>query len=775
MAKCADQYFDTNDWSIQEYGFDPEYSRVSESVFSLANGYMGVRGCFEEGYSGDTLKGSYFNGIYERRVQKGQSYKGITDTTEFMVNAADWLWLRIEAEGEELDLARSDIRSFQRSLYLKNGVLSRSFLWMTKMGKKIEVELERFLSMERIQTGAQRVCIRALDQAVTVTIKAGIDFSNPHDSIGENLWKCSEQVSCDGMVGILGTTVSTGQKVYAAACFDGSYDALECQEPEEKRVFVKMRFSLNEGEKKGFTRIAKNLTCKHLGAEDELEEMGFEGKKQTAFKELQECRYEVLKEENFAWWAQAWERSDIVIRGDEENQQGIRYCIFQMYQTYHGGVDGNIGAKGLTGEAYNGNAFWDTETYCLPFYVFNDLKAARKLLKFRYDTLSEAKERAKELDCQGAFYPIATISGRECCNLWQHASLQLQASTAVVYGIWFYQRITGDLEFLYEYGMEMLIEVCRMLATRGSFTEGRKRYGFYCVMGPDEFQMMVNHNCYTNLMGKFTFEYTERVMRQLEERDRERWEAVVRKTDLKDGERRQWNEMALRMYIPYEEETQLFEQHQGFFSLPHVDVDAIPVSDFPLYEHWSYDRIYRNDMVKQPDVLMFFLMFPSGFTREQLRRNYEYYEPRCIHESSLSPSVHSILASRLKKHEEAYDFFRFATRMDLDNYNRNTREGLHTTSIAAAWMNIVYGFGGMQSDGKCLSLSPSIPEQWQSYSFRLSCRDDVILVEVEKEKVSLYTLKGKNIRIQIYGEEVVLGKEALSRRMRDRNESAGKM
>jgi len=219
--------------------------------------------------------------------------------------------------------------------------------------------------------------------------------------------------------------------------------------------------------------------------------------------------------------------------------------------------------------------------------------------------------------------------------------------------------------------------------------------------------------------------------------------------------------MAEHMYIPYDEDTKLFEQHEGYFDLPHIDVNKIPIGDFPLYHHWTYDRIYRNDMIKQPDVLMMMLLYNSKFTDEQLEKNYEYYEPRCIHESSLSPSVHSILAVQLKKHEEAYKFFGFATRMDLDNYNRNTSEGLHTTSIAAAWMNIVYGFAGMRSDGDCLTFSPSIPRAWKAYSFRIHYKGDIIELKIEKDKAIFHTVNGSKIDIIVYEKALTLSNEKI--------------
>src|SRR6185295_3892035 len=268
--------------------------------------------------------------------------------------------------------------------------------------------------------------------------------------------------------------------------------------------------------------------------------------------------------------------------------------------------------------------------------------------------------------------------------------------------------------------------ICRFLASRGQWS-AKVKFGYYAVMGPDEFQMMVNNNAYTNYMAKRTFEFTLQV---LDGRD-------LSALGCSRDELGKWRHIASEMFIPYDMETGLYEQHEGFFDLPHIDVDSIPVEDFPLYHHWSYDRIYRNDMIKQPDVLMFILLYNQSFSLEEKRANYDYYEPRCIHESSLSPSVHSILASELGRHQEAFDFFHFATRIDLDNYNRNTGEGIHTTSIAAAWMNVVYGYGGLRSDGPEIVLNPTIPSCWKSYCFRISVRGSVVRVRVTQDSATL--------------------------------------
>lgn len=748
MAKKADKYFSIDPWKIVEEGFNNEYGSVAESIFSLGNEYMGVRGFFEEGYTGDSLLGCYFNGVYERKELEGSAYKGITRQTEFMVNSPNWLYTRIKAGDEQMDLNTCQISDFKRTLDMKTGVMTRSFLWKTANGD-IRVSFERFLSMDQVGYGAQKIVLESVDYEGDIEVKLGYDAGIIHQMRKENFWEIKDTAVNGDSLCLLTETKNTGFGLQSCS----KLLTEEVGEPEtnleEKTFYAVYRRTLKKQEKAEYVRIVRHQVLEN-------------GQKAADWKEAdveEGVTYESLLKGNKKWWQEVWEHSDITIEGDEENQQGIRFCIFQMFSTYHGAKPGaNIGAKGLTGEAYNGNAFWDTETYCLPFFLFQNQEAARNLLLFRYQTLPEAKKRADALDCKGAFYPIATISGRECCDLWQHASLQLQASTGVAYGIWAYEKISGDDAFVSDYGLEMLIEISRMLASRGDWSGDGKYYGYYAVMGPDEFQMMVNHNCYTNAMAKFTFTYALRKLAEEKTKNPQNYERLVQALGLKDEELEEWKRMADGMYIPKDEESSIYEQQEGFFKLPHVDVDAIPIEDFPLYHHWSYDRIYRNDMIKQPDVLMLMLLFNHSFTEQELLANYEYYEPRCIHESSLSPSVHSILALQLGKYKEAYDFFAFATRMDLDNYNRNSNEGLHTTSIAAAWMNIVYGFGGMRSDGDGLEFTPMIPAAWKSYSFRVCYRGAVLVLTVGKEELKVENLNGVKVEIKVYGKEYVLDK-----------------
>lgn len=741
MGKTANRIFEIDSWKIIERDFLPCNNKVCESVFSLGNEYMGARGCFDEGVSCDSLMGNYINGVYEYGKDKNATaYKGVATQTHYMVNSVNFFGLKILANGQRLDMATSRILGYVRELDLHRGKLYRKIVWKLDGEEEITITFERFFDMENYNLAYQRITAIS-NNRVKLTIETELNFEVTHWG-NPTGWKNIASGVKGDISFICCATQTTNQCVASAMSVQvfGKVNAIT-ETMGAKSVGKKIVATLGEQEFV-FTKYIANVAKKD-GVDKSLT-----GKAEALVRTAAEQGYEKAVANSDRYWSEFWDKSDIVINGDEENQQGIRFCIFQLQQTYHGAEPSdNIGAKGLTGEAYSGHTFWDTETYCLPYYMFNNPKAAKYLLEYRYNTLPQAKSRAIDLDCKGACYPIATLNGDEACTLWQHASLQIQPSTGVAYGIFHYVNICKDYDFLYGHGAEMLVEICRYLVTRGQWNSDHSGFGYYCVMGPDEFQMMVNNNTYTNYMAQKTLYFTIETISNM---PKDLYDALIKNTRLTDDERNYFKLCADKMIILYDEKNKLFEQHDGYFRLPHIDIDSIPDSEFPLYSHWSYDRIYRNDMIKQPDVLMFMLLYPSDFSDQCVKANYEFYEPRCIHESSLSPSVHSVIANRIKKYDDALNFFAFATRMDIDDYNRNTCEGLHTTSIAAAWLNVVYGFGGLRSDSE-LSIAPVLPIGWNGYSFNITFEGTTLNFEVDGKGVTVTNKSKKPIQIKVYG------------------------
>lgn len=740
MAKEAIKYYGVDPWKITETGFNPERGRVSESIFSLGNEYMGTRGYFDEVYSGDSLKGSYFNGVWEEKpITYFEHFKGLSERCCFMINANNWIYTRIFANGEELDLAKCKVEDFYRELDMKRGIVTRTFKW-----NGLKFTFERFISMTAREIAAQKIEIESLGFEGEIKITAGSDFTPFHEEENRNFWH--EVYKADAV--IAACTESSGQRVYSEFKANMTPDRYFT---EEKKSCAEYSFKLSKNESRVFERLSVNITEKDKSVSDNA----FLKKSADKANMLFAKDYDGYKADHEKFWENVWNKLDIVIDGDEENQQGVRFCIFSLHQTYHG-EDGslNIGAKGLTGEKYSGWTFWDTETYCLPFYMFNNPQAAKNLIMYRYNTLKQAQDRAVEQDTKGACFPMVTIDGTESCGVWQHGNLEIHVTAAVAYAVWHYVTNLKDKEFLYKYGVKLLVEVSRYFASRGGFSPVTGEYGLYGVMGPDEFHMMVNNNTYTNYMVKKMFDYTLDVIDEMKKVCPENIPA------LEDGELEDWKMKADKMRINYNDDTKLFEQHDGYFDLPHIDVNSISPDRVPIYKYWAYDSIFRVNMLKQPDVVLMLFFFSKDFTLEQKEANYDFYEARCFHESSLSPSIHSIIAAEIGKADQAYEYAKYASRLDLDDYNRNTHQGLHVTSAAAAWMNIVYGFGGMRTDDDMLFFKPTLPEKWKGYQFKILYREKVLTVDIRNSRAK-FVLDGGAEPINICGKVYNVGKEGV--------------
>jgi maltose phosphorylase len=766
LRKTPISYFRGDPWTVVEDGFDPAYQRVSESVFSLANEFMGVRGYFEEGYSGDHLLGSYFNHLYELMdIHHDQVFKGFVTKGAAMVNAVDWLYTRLRVDGEQLDLAQSAYSDFSRKLDMRTGVLSREFVWRTASGKRLRLTFIRFTDMRSTHVGCQRIVLEPLDFSGTVEVRMGLDFGT-HYEIGAgwdqtdgqerpsgdeviNFWTCPLKGEVDGGWAIQGETLRSGHQLFSSF-------RLRADEPVETSLvedvkFIGVAFELNveRGRPTRLDRIAVNEWARTSDA-GELWDRGIQ-----AMRRYAAATFDSLLAEHVEAWARVWDVLDIEIEGDPTVLQGLRFSSFQTYQSYHGeNPDLNALCKGMTGEVYFGWSFWDSEIYTHRLMMFIDPPVARNLLLYRYHRLPQAMERARQLDCRGARFPFATITGTEDSGTWQHCDIEIHSDLAVAYAIWHHDVILRDKEFLYREGIEMLLQICRFLASWGGWSPTGGDFGFYGVMGPDEFHMMVNHNCYTNVLGKKTFEFTLGVLDEMKAEAPELYQQAVARTSLEPDEPARWAEMAARMRIPRDEKTGVLEQHAGYFDLPHVDLEHFPEDQIPIYRNWAYVKIFRYDMVKQPDVLNLMYFFSQDYTLAEKLANYEFYEARTIHESSLSPSLHAILATELGKLDDAYTFFTYGARMDLDNYNRNTDQGLHVTSAAGVWASMVFGWGGMRTDGDVLSLAPALAKRWRSYRFCVRYRGALLEVRVDADTVCVVAREGGPVEIRLYGRDL---------------------
>jgi len=472
-----------------------------------------------------------------------------------------------------------------------------------------------------------------------------------------------------------------------------------------------------------------------------------------------------LLEEQKQAWATIWEMADITIEGDIKAQQGIRFNIFQLNQTYLGKDSRlNIGPKGFTGEKYGGSTYWDTEAYCIPFYMATkDQKVARTLLEYRYNHLEKAIENAEKLGFTNgaALFPMVTMNGEECHNEWEITFEEIHRNGAIAFAIYNYYRYTGDYSYIPEKGLEVLIGIARFWQQRATFSTDKSQYVILGVTGPNEYENNVNNNWYTNYLAKWCIDYTLEQIEKIEMEYASDFLRIAKKVKLSQKELALWKAVADNMYFPYSEKHQVYLQQDGFLDKELISVEDLPKAQRPINQKWSWDRILRSPYIKQADILQGFYFFEDQFSDETLERHFDFYEPFTVHESSLSPCVHSIQATKLDRMEQAYTFYLQTSRLDLDDYNHEVHEGLHITSMAGTWMSIVEGFGGMRIKDNKLSFTPKIPKQWKGYSFKVNFRNHIIKVNVTQEQTHFKILKGDDLEILVNDKALLLKKKKL--------------
>ena len=692
-----------NTWNIIIEGFNKADITKHESIFSLGNGAMGMRANFEEDYTGDTLQGSYIGGVYyPDKTRVGWWKNGYPEYFAKVLNSPCWIGLHIKISGELLDLNTClEVKNFRRQLNMKEGWYERSFTAMLPNQQEIQVKVLRFLSLRYDELGALRYEITLLTTEATIEIESYLDsgIKNSDANWDERFWNTLEISSEDNFATILAETKKTRFKVHTFMQNDLFIDneALSITPKENKKEnYIGLQYEVKVKQNQTF-RIEK------YGGYSRSNDYSTLPKSIALFDNLLEKQ----KED----WAAIWETSDIVIEGDEKAQQGIRFNIFQLNQTYSGKYAHlNIGPKGFTGEKYGGSTYWDTEAYCLPFYMATKgAEVARNLLMYRYNQLDKAIENAKKLGFTGgaALYPMVTMNGEECHNEWEITFEEIHRNGAIAFAIYNYTRYTGDESYLKDYGIEVLIGIARFWAQRVSFSEEKQKYVILGVTGPNEYENNINNNFYTNYLASWCLRYAAEQV------------TTLQKEDITKEETQQWLHIAQNIYLPYSEKYGVYLQQDGFLDKDLKPVTAIPAEERPLNQHWSWDRILRSPYIKQADTLQGFYFFEDHFTKEELQRHYEFYEPFTVHESSLSPCVHSVLASVLGKTDEAYTLYLRTARLDLDDYNKEVHEGLHITSMAGTWLSIVEGFAGMRVKNGKLHFTPRLPKHWKSLSFKV--------------------------------------------------------
>lgn len=735
-------YFKHHPWHIIEEEFNPHYNKIAESVFSIGNGRMGQRANFEEAYSGETLQGSYVAGVYyPDKTRVGWWKNGYPEYFAKVLNAPAWISVHVTIENQKLDLATCKVEEFTRVLDMKNGLLSRSFVATLPDGKRLKVTAQRFCSMANGEVGAIRYAITPLNFSSRATLSLFIDadVKNTDSNYDEKFWtevyKHAEEGEC--------LVTAETKKTFFHVCSGMRYFIEEEGKEVKGRINIELRekfagniiqVDLNEGKELVVYKYAAVLSSENHPKEQLVAHC------QQILQDLQQTGFEKLLAEHAAVWEHKWNECDITIDGDVAAQQGIRFNIFQLTQTYTGEDQRlNIGPKGFTGEKYGGSTYWDTEAYCLPFYLGTaEQKVARNLLVYRYKHLQKAIENAQKLGFKdgAALYPMVTMNGEECHNEWEITFEEIHRNGAIAYAIYDYIRYTGDEDYLIAYGLEVLIGISRFWAQRVNWSEDKQQYVMLGVTGPNEYENNVNNNWYTNYMATWTLSYTKESLAYVKSKDSNAWKAIMSKVNFSEEELKQWESIVDQMYFPEDVGRGIFLQQDGFLDKELLTVSQLKKEDRPLNQKWSWDRILRSCFIKQADVLQGLYFFEERFDAETIKRNFDFYEPMTVHESSLSPCVHSILAAKLGYEEKAYEMYLRTARLDLDDYNNDTEDGCHITSMAGTWLSVIKGFGGMRVRNGQLHLQPFIPSQWISYSFKIRFRNSVIKVQVEKAKTT---------------------------------------
>jgi maltose phosphorylase len=758
-------YIKPDNWSIIEEGFNPENVKSSESLFSIGNGAMGQRANFEEKYTGKTFQGSYIAGIYyPDKTKVGWWKNGYPEYFAKVLNAPNWIGIDIEINGESLDLNHClELKNFRRELNMKEGWYNRSFQATLQNGTEISVNVNRFLSLNLDEVGIIKYEITALNKDSKIVYKPYIDagVTNEDANWEEKFWEPLETKKAANEAFLTAQTFKTHFKVttFMHNCIfeNGKKSSISASSTDTKSDKIQYTYETIIGkgqtssiQKTGGYTVSLNHTDTLSAAE-------------KAIKEAVNKGYDKLLEEQVESWAKIWEMSDITIDGDVKAQQGIRFNIFQLNQTYSGKDSRlNIGPKGFTGEKYGGSTYWDTEAYCIPFYMATkNQKVARNLLTYRYNQLDKAIENAQNnlgFKNGAALYPMVTMNGEECHNEWEITHEEIHRNGAIAFAIYNYHRYTGDYSYIPEKGLEVLIAIARFWHQRANFSNEKNQFVILGVTGPNEYENNVNNNFHTNYIAKWCIDYAAAQIRKVKTEFNTDFCRIIEKTNLSETEISEWKKVANNMYFPKSADLGVFLQQDGFLDKELIRVKDLKLSQRPINQKWSWDRVLRSPYIKQADVLQSLYFFEEHFSKEELKRNFEFYESFTVHESSLSPCVHSIQAALLDKMDMAYQFYLRTSRLDLDDYNKEVEEGCHITSMAGTWMSIVEGFGGMRIKDNMLHFSPKIPKEWEAYSFKINFRNQILKVKVNHNETTFSVVSDADLAIVVNEKKTIVSK-----------------
>lgn len=757
---------------LTEQGYDRLRARHHETLFTLANGYMGVRGSLEEG-DPEERPGLFVAGVFD----------SANSEVPEIPNGPNPLGIRAFVDGEEVSAVGPGLAQHTRTLNLANGTLTRNVVWKSSSGAEAVLEFGRMASVDDPHLLAQRLSVTLVGRDAEVAVEAWIDWDVSNS--GRRHWDLERHLVLGDGGGVLLTAMQS--RIQLAQVYRITTDAplvsistlaRDC------RVVTRLVFRAEAGRTYKVDKMTSICTSRDrvAGPADMTEGSSLLDTAEAGARRAAELGYEGVLARHAAEWHSRWERCRIAIRGDEKAQAGVDLALFHLLSCaapFDERV--SIGARGLHGEGYRGHVFWDTEIFIIPFFTYCFPEYARALLMYRYNTLAGARAKAREAGYQGAMFAWeSTDTGEETCPRWgaPHpktgrrpriwcGDTEHHISADVAYAVWQYWTVTGDLDFLLKYGAEVIIDTGRFWASRASLNEASGRYEIPFVIGPDEYHENVDNNTFTNYMAKWNIEKALELMGFLERVHPAAWERLKDALELDGVVRRRMQEVAAGLYVAGPDpDTGVITQFDGYMDLADADLSQLEGKDINSAVLFDEGGTKGTKLIKQPDVLMLLYLHPELASREVLKANWDYYEPRCSHGSSLSAGIHSALAARLGDLGEALRYLHEAVDIDLSDKKGNSDDGIHAATLGSIWQAIVLGFGGLRTDVGCAWISPRLPAGWNGYGFAFMFRGVMLRVEVTWERVEVavagHEMPGP-VRVRVYDKEYELrGGEMLS-------------
>lgn len=765
MDTNAKPIYPVEPWGVTEDGFQPEHNYRNETTFALSNGYIGTRGTFEESYDFDVmhgLEGNFINGFYESEpIRYGECCFGFPEVSQTMLNVPNAKTLRLFLDDEAFDMREGKLRGYRRTLHMDRATVTRELTWTSSNGKQIKLRTERLVSFADKHLMALRFEVTPLNfsgvlrfvSELNANVENHTRTTNPlvdYGPYGHVL--LPEELRADERGLFVKSRTKNTKLALACLCAQNiSQDCTPVYAKDESHAYAEYTTHAKQGEPVSIETYVAYTTSLDEG------ESAFEETLQASVQNAIVLGFATLVKRQKAYMGAFWSVSDVRVKGDDALQQGLRFNLFHLMQG--AGRDGNtgLGAKGLSGEGYEGHSFWDTEMYALPVFTHTFPELTKRLLDYRYNALDEARARARILGHpKGALFPWRTINGKEASSYYPLGTAQYHIDADIAYAFQQYISVTGDIDFLAEKGAEVLCETARIWADVGGFAESRDgKYCICCVTGPDEYNALVDNNFYTNLMARENLRDALNALELLKRERPQAYEELVQKIGLEENEPALWRKIADNMYFPYDEKLGVYPQDDGFLQRkPWDDSKIAPEKRHLLFENFHPLFVFRQRMSKQADAILGLYLHDDLFRKDELKRNFDFYQTVTLHHSSLSTCIFGLLACEIGYTDLAYEYFSQSARMDLDDYHENFYAGIHAANMAGTWLSVANGFGGMRTNGGKLRFTPFLPEKWQGYAFRVEYRGAVLDIEVTPGDV-VYTLMNESPIAFWHGEKKI--------------------